>query len=597
MIVSDTFKTAATEPPPGGAHVAVMWHMHQPWYRDAQDGAFSLPWVWLHAIKDYADMIALLEAQPAMRCTVNFAPILLEQIDEYARRLTQWQQHHSEQQKTPNAIDHEAPTGDVLLDALLQPATIPNDAHGRARLVQVCTRAFRPRMIDPWPEFCRRLDLAIHLAEHRQNDLELLPQAFFHDLVARYVLAWCGVSVRKTYALDSLLNSPVPIAANELSRLIAALRDTLATLLSRYRSAAERGQIELSMTPYAHPIVPLLLDFSVMHCARPDAPEPTAPGYPHGEPRARWHFDEGLSVFEQHFGRRPDGVWLSEGALSDDAVRLADQYGFVWAASGESVWAKSRHRSGLPVENEARRTLFTPHQLPGCQIRLLFRDDGLSDAIGFIYKDMPAEQAVSELLTHLENIARFAHDQHEPSPIVSIVLDGENAWEYYDNNGWDFLTALYDALAKHPLLIPVTLSEAARLTPAEPLPELCAGSWVHGTLDTWIGEPAKNRAWDLLVDAKRAVDRITAERVLSADDRRWIERQLAICEGSDWFWWFAEGPVAAGAHDFDALYRQQLRQLYQRLGLPIPPNVDQPLLGDMIGHVENAGTMQRGQPG
>jgi alpha-amylase/alpha-mannosidase (GH57 family) len=302
---------------------------------------------------------------------------------------------------------------------------------------------------------------------------------------------------------------------------------------------------------------------------------------------------EGLQVFEKHLGIKPAGVWLSEGGVSRESLELLDEFDMRWSASGEGVWNNSRFLSKLPAQGEeGRRSLFCANAVDGCKTRMFFRDDGLSDLIGFEYQQWDAVDAAGDFIKHLGNIATFLGDQ-PGEHVVSVILDGENAWEYYPDNAFHFLGALYERLAASHSVNLLTFSEALDCCPAEPLPKLCAGSWVYGSFSTWIGDPDKNRAWDLLIDAKRVYDRALASKRFGRKQLHRLERQLAICEGSDWFWWFGDYNPADSVSDFDRLYRRQLKNLYEMLDEAVPAALDQPVsVGG--GDAENSGTMRRG---
>jgi alpha-amylase/alpha-mannosidase (GH57 family) len=370
------------------------------------------------------------------------------------------------------------------------------------------------------------------------------------------------------------------------------MQHCIAGLIPRYRTLAQRGQIELSMTPYGHPIVPLLNDFNNMRDAMPDAPAPDAPEYPGGAERSRWHLQHGVEVFEHYFGRKPAGVWLSEGGVSEDALAQLDAMEIAWTATGEGVWRGSCTKSGRPADlTQSRRNLFSPTLIDGHGLKVFFRDDGLSDLIGFKYSDWHADDGVADFIRNLENIAASLGDEADQH-VVSIILDGENAWEYYPDNGHYFLDALYARLAGHPGLRVSTFAEQTASTPAQPLKRLAAGSWVYGSFSTWIGSPDKNRGWDYLVAAKLAYDRSLAAGKLDAQQQAMATRQLAVCEGSDWFWWFGDHNPAGSVSDFEQLYRTQLRELYRLLGVT-PPGLLEVPLSYGGGAAENAGTMVR----
>jgi len=273
-------------------------------------------------------------------------------------------------------------------------------------------------------------------------------------------------------------------------------------------------------------------------------------------------------------------------------VALVEEFGFKWTASGEGVWRNSMQLSAHdPEKVHSKRALFHPYVLKGYKPKLFFRDDGLSDLIGFEYSKMNSVDAANDLVNHLVNIADFLGDSANRH-VVSIILDGENAWEYYPHNGYYFLDHLYKTLSDHHLVQATTFSALTDTTKTHELESLCSGSWVYGSFSTWIGESDKNRAWDRLVEAKQAYDRVLAKGKLSKKAEEQATRQLAICEGSDWFWWFGEVNSSESVSDFDQLFRAQLKNLYSLLKLQLPDNLDESL-SKGGGSAENAGTMLR----
>jgi alpha-amylase/alpha-mannosidase (GH57 family) len=328
--------------------------------------------------------------------------------------------------------------------------------------------------------------------------------------------------------------------------------------------------VELCMSPYAHPIVPLLLDITSAREAMPDIHLPVTTEYPGGDARAQWHLQKGLESFERVFERKPVGLWPSEGGVSQQALQLFADNGFRWVASGGSVL----HNSYDAQDESCSHHTFRFGEIP---IDCFFRDDGLSDLIGFTYSDWHAEDAVANLIEHMENIANACPDRNDC--VISIILDGENAWEYYPKNGHYFLNQLYSSLAEHPDLQLTTYEQF--LTEKSPQPtheeKLVAGSWVYGTFSTWIGDSEKNRGWEILVEAKRTFDEQLAAGHLTPKEIEAAERQLAICEGSDWFWWFGDYNPSATVGQFDQLYRMHLANLYQMLKVEAPPH-----LGEVI---------------
>jgi alpha-amylase/alpha-mannosidase (GH57 family) len=375
-------------------------------------------------------------------------------------------------------------------------------------------------------------------------------------------------------------------------KLLQLIYDCISGLIPRYRKLAEKRQIELSMTPYGHPIIPLLNNMDNMLCAQPESPAPECKSYPGGVERSRWHIQKGIDCFEHYFGMRPKGIWLSEGAISEDAIALIEEFDFKWTASGEGVWRNSISLNDHDAELvNSKRALFHPYQLKEYSPRLFFRDDGLSDLVGFEYSKINSVDAANDLIRNLENIADFL-DEDANDHVVSVILDGENAWEYYPHNGYYFLNHLYEKLSAHKTVNATTFSEVINNVKINELEHMCAGSWVYGSFSTWIGEADKNHAWDRLAEAKQAYDRVMAKSKLTDEEAEKATRQLAICEGSDWFWWFGDVNSAQSVSAFDHLFRLQLKKLYQLLKLKQPDNLDNPLsFGG--GSAENAGTMVR----
>ena len=366
----------------------------------------------------------------------------------------------------------------------------------------------------------------------------------------------------------------------------------MGSVIPRFRRLREQGRCELSVTPYSHPILPLLLDFQAAREATPDAPLPEHPRYPGGSERAAWQLAEAVRVFTRCFGVAPVGCWPSEGAVSSAALALIEASGFRWAASSGNVLRASLAASGAaPSDPDA---LYRPYQLPGARLQCFFRDDRLSDLIGFTYATWHGDDAASNLVHELEQLAQ----EGRSARAVLIALDGENAWEYYPFNGYYFLSSLYKALSNHPALELTTLSECiARGLETHPLERVVAGSWVHGTLGTWMGDPAKNAAWDLLCDAKIAFDQalggqMPPQEAREAAVRVATERQLALCESSDWFWWFGDYNPPEAVRQFDELYRRQLGNLYRLLDRSVPERLSRPVATGS-GTMEHGGVMRR----
>ncbi len=563
--------------------------MHQPDYRDIVTNEYVLPWTYLHAIKDYSDMAFHLEANPAARVSFNFVPILLEQLEDYSEQFR---------------LNH---IRDPLL-ALLVEADLADISHEQCHLiVQSCFKSHHEKMLSPFPHYQRLLQIYRLLETMACNDeFHYLTAQYKADLLVWYHLAWCGESLRRdSKVVQALMAKGVLFTLEERQQLFSVIAETVSQLIPRYKSLMDSQQIEISTTPYYHPILPLLLDFKSTLDAMPDAPLPENAEYTGGQKRAIAHVVSAKKSHALRFGEEPRGMWPAEGGVSHEALSLMAEHGVEWAATGQAVLANSLVKSQLSADNKDEY-LYQPYRVTNGKNDILcfFRDDQLSDKIGFEYAKMNAADAVIDFIQTLERIQQANDSDSKQAKIVSVILDGENAWEYYPYNGYYFLSELYAALSSHPDIKMTTFSDIVDLyqsreykrhgLSAPVLPQVAAGSWVYGTFSTWIGSKDKNLAWDLLCEAKRAYDEVLSKTDLEARQLAACERQLAICEGSDWFWWFGDYNSSDSVASFDQLYRRNLINLYTLLQQPVPAVLHISISAGG-GNADNAGTMRRGQ--
>jgi len=574
-------------------YLNLYWHMHQPDYRDLVTNEYVLPWTYLHAIKDYSDMAYHLEINPQARVSFNFVPILLEQLEDYT------QQFKSKSIRDP-------------LLALLIEENLADISHDQCHLiVESCFKSHHEKMLSPFPHYQRLLQIyqlvEPLMAKHEDtvnDEFHYLSAQYKADLLVWYHLAWCGESLRRTDpVVQALMAKGVLFTYEERQQLFAVIADTISNLIPRYRALMKRKQIEISTTPYYHPILPLLLDFKSTLDAMPDAPLPASSGYQGGQPRATAHVLSAKKSHESHFGVQPRGMWPAEGGVSHAALSLMADHGVEWAATGQAVLANSLLKSHLSTADKDDY-LYQPYRVTNGKNDILcfFRDDQLSDKIGFEYAKIHSRDAVNDFVQTLEHIQQ--NNAGDKPRIVSVILDGENAWEYFPYNGYYFLSELYNALATHPDIKMSTFSDIVDMyqsndaekqgLSAPALPQIAAGSWVYGTFSTWIGSKDKNLAWDLLCAAKKTYDSVLSKQHLDAEQLKACERQLAICEGSDWFWWFGDYNSSDSVASFDQLYRRNLINLYHLLGQPVPDALHQKISAGG-GNADNAGTMRRGQ--
>ena len=555
--------------------VVFCWHMHQPFYRDAESGSYALPWVYLHAMKDYTDMAAILEQVPGARAVVNFVPSLTAQIDDYAERIRVW-------------LDHGGELPDPLLAALAHTdGCFSNDT--RHWLLETCFRLNHARNLHRYPAYSRLWNLAEQCRHH--DGLDYLGDNYFTDLVTWYHLAWLGETVRNTHFIARrLIEKARNFTSQDRRDLITLIASLMADIPPRYRKLADMGKIEVSTTPYAHPIIPLQLDFKAALETVPDAMLPSTP-YPGGKERAQEHIDLAKRAHAISFGHPARGCWPAEGAVSQATVDMLGQSGFDWCATGEGVL---HHSLGYNVrEHQGGSGLYHPWRTgKDGKIACFFRDDRLSDHIGFEYQSWDTNDAVANFIHELGGIHK--RTLAEKAPVVSIIMDGENAWEHFHENGLPFLTSLYQAISEHKEFELTTFSEYLAHHAEQPrLKHLASGSWVYGNLSPWIGDAAKTRGWELLIAAKLAFDKAQEDGKLSDEKLAAAAEQLRICEGSDWCWWFGDYNPGPAVRDFDRLYRSHLRKLYQLIGTTVPTALEAPISAGG-GSAEGGGTMRRG---
>jgi alpha-amylase/alpha-mannosidase (GH57 family) len=560
-----------------------LWHMHQPDYRDYSTGDFVLPWVYLHAIKDYTDMAYHLEQHPRVRAVVNFVPVLLDQLEDYEQQFA-----------TGNMRD---PLLRLLAHENLDDLTVAE----RNLVLDSCFRSNHTKMVAPYPSYKRLFDLFKALEPGGGAAFSYLSGQYMADLLVWYHLVWCGESVRREHDMViSMMSQTEGFSYADRKQLFDLIGKLIADVIPRYRKLSERGQIEISATPHYHPLAPLLLDFKSANESSPESSLPQSACYPGGKSRVVAHL---LSTQKSHlarFGVTPQGLWPAEGAVSTALLEEMAIQKCRWAASGEGVLANSLRRAGNLTDRS--KYLYRPYRLQGTanSVSCFFRDDHLSDLIGFEYSNWNGKDAALHFVSQLDSIAHQATDGE--TPLVSVILDGENAWEYYPYNGYHFLNDLYTALESQSDIRTTTFSTYLDNREAQAaqgyakdgsLPGLVAGSWVYGTFSTWIGSPDKNHAWDLLCMAKQNYDMVMAGGRLSIEEIQAAEKQLSSCESSDWFWWFGDYNPSHAVESFDRLYRHNLMQLYRLLKMPIPANLSYPI-SQGGGAAESGGTMRRG---
>jgi len=525
--------------------LTLVWHMHQPSYRDASTGRSLLPWARLHATKDYRDMVDLLRAYPRVRCTFNLTPVLLDQLERIA-------------------------SGEE--DEALRLARMAPGALGTAERAAVLRDFFsvhRERMLEPRPRY---RDLRRRAEEERGGGAPL-SEGELRDLQVWFHLAWVDPSYAGEEPIRSLLAKGEGFTEEEKRALLDWGVMLCGTVIPAYREVATSGQIEIVTSAHYHPILPLLIDGDAPREAGAATPLPDPPFRAPGD--AETQLQRARASHTRRFGAPPRGTWPPEGAVSDAALQSIRAQGFTWAASDETVLHRaleSASTGGASVDWPAAR--YRPYRVetPAGPLAMVFRDRALSDRIGFVYQRWNAVDAAEDFIEQIRSAA--ANAKGSGPALVPVILDGENCWEGYEEDGRLFLEALYERLEAHPSIQALTVSDALeRMPPADTLRQVPVGSWIRDDLAIWIGHPEKNAAWSALRDLRD----VLSERGSVAPAEAW--ESLYTAEGSDWFWWYGDDHESDHRDVFDALFRRNLLAAYARLGIEAPAHLSRSLHG------------------
>jgi len=542
--------------------VVILWHQHQPFYKDLVTGQYRLPWTRLHALKDYYGMVKLLDEFPVVHQTFNLVPSLIWQIQDY--------------------VSGEAQ--DPFLQVASRPAKdlTPED---RRFALQYLFQANHNHVIGRYPryrELLEKFQSAGDTAEKAEK--YFLPQDYT-DLQVLSQIGWFDEYFLEEKEIAELIAKGRNFSLEDQKFVVSQQRDLMDRVLPAHADAAKKGSIEISTSPYYHPILPLVCDSQMGATSTPGLPLPQN-RYRHPED-AREQLVRGLDLHEKVFGVRPQGLWPSEGSVSEDVLGIAQSVGVRWMATDEGVLGRSlgtffaRDGSGY-LNGDLAHKLYTiyRYEKAGTEMHMLFRDHTLSDLIGFVYSGMNPQDAANNLMQKIRDSARPIVSQGQDA-VVPIILDGENAWEYYPRSGREFLRRFYEALQLDPGMEAVTVSEAIeRHKNKAQMNSLVPGSWINANFNVWIGAPEDNKAWDYLHQARS----FYAEAAPGASEaqRKLAWEEILIAEGSDWNWWYGPEHHSANDRDFDELYRKHLSNVYQALGGTPPDYLAQPITAGVV---------------
>jgi alpha-amylase/alpha-mannosidase (GH57 family) len=570
--VASTPETVAVTPGSGdgpapdasdpGFYLMLMWHQHQPRYPLLEDGSVSRPWVRVHATKDYYDMAALHDRYPEVRATFNLTPVLLQQLDELANGA-----------KDIYWTTAEVPAGELTDDQKLFVAERFFDTN--------------PRVIERFARYQELADAQV-AAGGAAGAAEAFTDQDFLDLQVLFNLAWTDPDFLAAEPLAALVAKQRDFVEDDKAVLFAEHLRIIGEVIPLHARLWEEGKIEVTTTPLAHPILPLVSDTSLASVGDPAA---ILPAENFSEiPDADQQVIRGLDVAEQLLGRRPSGMWPAEGAVAQLVMSLFSKNGVEWVASGEEVLANTlgigsftRDSSDLVQEASA---LYRPYEAQlnrNDPVPMFFRDGVLSDLIGFEYSGMSGAAAASDLLGRLQDIRAALESQGalggDRPPVVSIILDGENAWENYENDGKDFLDALYQGLSDADFIRTTTPSEYLdRFGEPEPLPDIWPGAWFQPNFATWIGEDEEATAWDYLFEVREDLQQAEGSGLHSQAELDAAYDSMLFAEGSDWFWWYGADQDSGDDSYFDTAFRELLGGVYDGLDVPRPPFLAVPII-------------------
>lgn len=545
-------------------YVNLLWHQHQPLYYKNEEGVFTRPWVRVHATKDYYDMASILKDYPEVKATFNLTPVLIRQLDDFVENGA----------KDLYWTISEIPAGELTDE----------------QKEFILTHFFDANWDNMIYRFPRYKELLLKRGGTETSDiaaaLESFTEADYRDLQIWFNLAWFDPDFLEQEPLKTLVEKGSDFEEADKEILFGEVRRVMAEVIPLHKELQEAGQIEVITTPYAHPILPLIYNSDLAEVGNPTTNLPARYSWPND---AIAHLEKSVAIYEEHFGTLPLGLWPGEGSVAEDVVPLIANAGYQWMASGEPVLSASLGmanftRDGEETVQEAD-TLYRPYYVQGVQgeaVAIFFRDWTLSDKVGFTYSQTPGEEAAADLMRRLENIRqRLAQENASGPHIVSIVLDGENAWEYYKNDGKAFLHAMYRMLSESDTIQTITPSAYLEQFPEQRMIEnLFPGAWFSPNYDTWIGEDEENLGWNYLGKVRDHLAKydLTQRREAPADAIALAQDYMYLAEGSDWFWWYGADQDSGQDSYFDLGFRQLLSKVYESLGDEVPAFLSVPII-------------------
>ena len=520
--------------------------MHQPYYKDDAHNTTLMPWVFLHAIKDYYDIPWYSLDFKSIRSTYNLVPSLILQMESY--------------------IKNEA--NDKLLDIIAKPVNLLEDKE--KEFLQ--TYIFLPNEKNMIKPLHRYYELYLKYKAH--NDINYLSNDEIIDCEILFLLSWCGNYLRQNDEVVSrLLRKQAYFSHEDKVELLNALYKFLPKIIELYKMIEDKNISQVSTTPYFHPITPILLNMKNAVDARADVNLPNVDSS--FKDFGIQNTKMAISQYKEIFGKNPSGFWPAEGSVSLDTAKLFIDNGLKWFCTDEAILFKTLH-------NSDKSNIYKNYKLTteNGSIDVRFRDHYLSDAIGFEYSNMDPKSAVSSFIKHLKDI----YNSNKHSPLVNVILDGENAWEFFPNNAQDFFILLYRTIEECEWIECVAMDDISKDEDiiTEEISHIGSGSWINGNFDIWIGSDQKNKAWQLLDITKKDYD-LYKETIDEATNKL-IIHEFNVALGSDWFWWYGDDHFTILASQFDELFRTHLINIYHYMGKTVPSELYTPIVSKESGH-------------
>lgn len=536
-------------------NVIFLWHMHQPYYVDPLTRTAMMPWVRLHAVKGYLDMIDVVTKHPSLRVNFNFTPVLVQQLEEFSegRVIDKW--------------------GELAR----RPAHLL-EAHEKNELLENFFKINWTTLIEPSPRYKELLEL-----RGREWNVKTVQESIKHfttqdflDLQVWFNLAWCGFSAFKRYPeLGELKRKGSGFTEEEKNRLMDIHLEIISLVLGLYRQAQDDRRVEITTTPFFHPIMPLVYDSRFAERCMPGREFP--PVLTAAED-VRAHLRMAQELHTKVFGQPARGLWPSEGSVAPELMPLFKEAGIDYFCTDEEVLFRSlKQDPGHSSRQVDHVELFQPwvSDFGGARVGAFFRERPLSDFIGFNAARNTARDAAEFLVHHLEHIAVIAK---QPFPTVCIALDGENAWEAFHDGGEEFLNLMYQRVGESSSLVTRRLGDLFDEVKGAPVIHLLhTGSWIGGDFDIWIGDQEENRAWEWLGKTRAFLVDQNSSGQFEPNQLAAAWKEIYAAEGSDWFWWY--GPDFQTECDFlfDALFRKHLQNVYHLLGVSPPQYLEVPI--------------------